>query len=31
MKDLPKTRKEQEVWHACDDLLAIGKTAKEIA
>lgn len=30
MNNLPKTRKEQEVWHACDDLLAIGKTVKEI-
>jgi len=30
MSTYPRTRKEQEVWQACDDLLAIGKTVKEI-
>ena len=28
--DKPRTRKEQEVWQACDDLLAMGKAVKEI-
>ncbi|MBY0543940.1 MAG: hypothetical protein K2Q14_00145 [Gammaproteobacteria bacterium] len=30
MMTLPKTRKEQEIWQACDDLLAVGKTIREI-
>lgn len=28
--NLPRTRKEQEIWQACDDLLAVGKTVREI-
>lgn len=30
MSTLPHTRKEQEVWQACDDLLAMGKSVKEV-